>query len=163
MKRKKAICRGCEREKQEKKYFHITKPTDWQLFKERCDRCDSKNTITLVRIRAYARVRSVFNPNRSLDLEQTSFDCWADGLRFVFGAANYVENEKQDVNQKMKKWLVFRQTTESSKKTTDIFQKTTDFFQKITDIFQKTTDFFQKTTEIMAENSLEDTDGANTL
>lgn len=139
-----------------KKYFHITKPTDWQLFKERCDRCDSKNTITLVRIRAYARVRSVFNPNRSLDLEQTSFDCWADGLRFVFGAANYVENEKQDVNKKMKKWLVFQQTTESSKKTTDIFQKTTDFFPK-------TTDFFQKTTKIMAENSLEDTDGASTL
>lgn len=73
-----------------------------------------------------------------------------------FGAANYVENEKQDVNKKMKKWLVFRQTTESSK-------KTTDFFQKITDFFQKTTDFFQKTTEIMAENSLEDTDGASTL
>lgn len=99
---------------------------------------------------------SVFNPNRSLDLEQTSFDCWADGLRFVFGAANYVENEKQDVNKKMKKWLVFQQTTESSKKTTDIFQKTTDFFPK-------TTDFFQKTTKIMAENSLEDTDGASTL
>ena len=49
----------------------------------------------------------------------------------------------------MKKWLVFRQTTESSK-------KTTDFFQKITD-------FFQKTTEIIAESSLEDTDGASTL
>lgn len=49
----------------------------------------------------------------------------------------------------MKKWLVFQQTTESSKKTTDIFQKTTDFFQK--------------TTKIMAENSLEDTDGASTL
>ena len=156
MKRKKAICRGCEREKQKKKDFHITKLTDWQLFKTRCDRCDSKNTITLVRIRAYARVRSVFNPNRSLDLEQTSFDCWADGLRFVFGAANYVENEKQDVNKKMKKWFVFRQTMESSKKTTDIFQKITDIFQKITDIFQKTT-------EIMAENSLEDTDGASTL
>ncbi len=56
----------------------------------------------------------------------------------------------------MKKWLVFQQTTESSKKTTDIFQKTTDFFPK-------TTDFFQKTTKIMAENSLEDTDGASTL
>ena len=49
----------------------------------------------------------------------------------------------------MKKWLVFRQTTESSK-------KTTDFFQKITDVFQKTT-------EIIAESSLEDTDGASTL
>ena len=102
------------------------------------------------------RARSVFNPNRSLDLEQTSVDCWADGLRFVFGAANYVENEKLDVNKKMKKWLVFRQTTESSKKTTDIFPK-------IMDIFQKITDFFQKTTEIMAENSLEDTDSASTL
>jgi len=87
-----------------------------------------------------------------------------------FWCSELRRKRKQDANKKMKKWLVFRQTTESSKKTTDIFQKTTDFFQKITDIFQKITDIFQKitdifqkTTEIMTESSLEDTDGASTL
>ena len=47
----------------------------------------------------------MFNPNRSLDPEQTSLDCWADGLPLVFGVAGYGENERETrCQQENKRW-----------------------------------------------------------
>lgn len=46
--------------------------------------------------------RSLFTPNRTLDTEQVSLDCWVDVLSLAFGVAIYGENEKQDTNQKKK-------------------------------------------------------------
>ena len=38
--------------------------------------------------------RSLFIPNRTLDTEQVSLDCWTDVLSLPFGVAVYGENEK---------------------------------------------------------------------
>ena len=38
--------------------------------------------------------RSLFIPNRTLDTEQVSLDCWTDVLSLAFGVAVYRENEK---------------------------------------------------------------------
>ena len=46
--------------------------------------------------------RSLFIPNRTLDTEQVSLDCWTDVLSLPFGVAVYGENEKQDANKKKK-------------------------------------------------------------